>query len=111
MSRNAWLKVKGTTHGDSKELLDIDPGIDPATKSGPEPYMIHIEFDRARAISWLITITDRLVEEGIGPSVGSVGEVYDNSLVESQLGLYKSELIHHDGPWRDVDHVEAATAS
>ena len=29
---------------------------------------------------------------------------------ESQIGLYKSELIHLEGPWRDVAHVEAATA-
>ena len=33
-----------------------------------------------------------------------------NALAESQIGLYKSELIHHEGPWRDVDQVEAATA-
>lgn len=42
---------------------------------------------------------------------GPVGDAYDNSLAESQIGLYKSELIHHEGPWRDVDQVEAATAS
>ena len=58
-----------------------------------------------------IAFTDRLVGEGIDPSVGSVGDAYDNSLAESQIGLYKSELIHHEGPWRDVDQVEAATAS
>ncbi|WP_374316547.1 IS3 family transposase [Microbacterium sp.] len=58
-----------------------------------------------------IAFTDRLVDEGIDPSVGSVGDAYDNSLAESQIGLYKSELIHHDGPWRDIDQVEAATAS
>ena len=58
-----------------------------------------------------IAFTDRLIDEGIDPSVGSVGDAYDNSLAESQIGLYKSELIHHEGPWRDVDQVEAATAS
>ena len=36
---------------------------------------------------------------------------YQPSPAESQIGLYKSELIHHEGPWRDVDQVEAATAS
>ena len=50
-----------------------------------------------------IAFTDRLIDEGIDPSVGSVGDAYDNSLAESQIGLYKSELIHHEGPWRDVD--------
>jgi len=57
-----------------------------------------------------IAFTDRLIEEGIDPSVGSVGDAYDNSLAESQIGLYKTELIHHEGPWRNVDQVEAATA-
>lgn len=54
VSRNAWLKVKWTTHGDSKELIDIDPGIDSSTKSGLEPYMVHVEFDRAWGIGRLI---------------------------------------------------------
>jgi len=58
-----------------------------------------------------IAFTDRLIDEGIDASVGSVGDAYDNSLAESQIGLYKSELIHHEGPWGDVDQVEAATAS
>ena len=58
-----------------------------------------------------IAFTDRLVDEGIDASVGSVGDAYDNALAESQIGLYKSELIHHEGPWRDVDQVEAATAN
>ena len=57
-----------------------------------------------------IAFTDRLIDEGIDPSVGSVGDAYDNALAESQIGLYKFELIHHEGPWRDIDQVEVATA-
>jgi putative transposase len=57
-----------------------------------------------------IAFTDRLIGEGIDASVGSVGDAYDNALAESQIGLFKTELIHQRGPWRDVDHVEAATA-
>ena len=64
-----------------------------------------------RRVYTSIAFTDRLVDEGIDPSVGSVGDAYDNALAETQIGLYKSELIHHDGPWRDIDQVEAATAS
>jgi hypothetical protein len=57
-----------------------------------------------------IAFTDRLVDAGIDASVGSVGDAYDNALAaESQIGLYKSEPIHRHGPWRDRDHVEAAT--
>ena len=55
--------------------------------------------------------TARLIEEGVDPSVGTVGDAYDNALAESQIGLYKTELIRPEGPWRDVDHVELGTLS
>jgi putative transposase len=53
--------------------------------------------------------TSRLIEAGVDPSVGSVGDAYDNALAESQIGAYKTELIRPDGPWRDVEHVELET--
>lgn len=53
--------------------------------------------------------TTRLIEAGVDASVGSVGDAYDNALAESQIGLYKTELIRPEGPWRDVDHVEVET--
>jgi putative transposase len=53
--------------------------------------------------------TQRLIDEGVDPSVGSVGDAYDNALAESQIGLYKTELIRPEGPWRGVDHVELGT--
>lgn len=53
--------------------------------------------------------TERLAEAGIEPSVGSVGDSYDNALAESIIGLYKTELIHRRGPWRSIDAVEIAT--
>ena len=56
-----------------------------------------------------IRYTDRLVETGIEPSVGTVGDSYDNALAESVIGLYKTELIRNRGPWRDLDQVEYAT--
>jgi putative transposase len=46
---------------------------------------------------------------GIEPSVGSVGDSYDNALAETINGLYKTEVIHPNGPWRNVDDVEFAT--
>ena len=55
-----------------------------------------------------IAFTDRLIEAGIDASVGSVGDAYDNALAESQIGLFKSELVWPHGPWRDRDHLEAA---
>lgn len=56
-----------------------------------------------------IAFTQRLVDAGVDASVGTVGDAYDNAPAESQIGLYKSELIWPHGPWRDVDHVEAET--
>ena len=53
--------------------------------------------------------TERLIEAGVDPSVGSVGDAYDNALAESQIGAYKTELIRPEGPWRDLEHVEIET--
>ena len=53
--------------------------------------------------------TERLAEVGAAPSVGSVGDSYDNSLAESTIGLYKTELIRRQGPWRTLEEVELAT--
>jgi len=53
--------------------------------------------------------TERLIAAGVDASVGSVGDAYDNALAESQIGIYKTELIRPQGPWRDVENVEHAT--
>jgi putative transposase len=56
-----------------------------------------------------IAFTERLAGAGIDISVGAVGDALDNALAESVIGLFKTELIRRRGPWRTVDHVEAAT--
>lgn len=56
-----------------------------------------------------IKYTERLAEAGIEPSVGSVGDSYDNALAETINGLYKAEVIHRPGPWRSLEAVEFAT--
>ncbi len=56
-----------------------------------------------------IRYTERLAEAGIEPSVGSVGDSYDNALAETINGLFKTELIHRRGPWRSAEAVELAT--
>jgi putative transposase len=56
-----------------------------------------------------IRYTERLVEAGIKPSVGSCGDSYDNALAETINGLYKTELIHKQGPWKSRESVELAT--
>ena len=81
----------------------------------PSPLIYHQEIinllrrpvESAQYVS--IRYTDRLATAGIEPSVGSVGDSYDNALAETINGLYKAELIHRRGPWRSFDAVEFAT--
>ncbi len=56
-----------------------------------------------------IRYTERLSEAGIEPSVGSIGDSYDNALAESVIGLFKTEVIRQGGPWRGLEDVEFAT--
>lgn len=56
-----------------------------------------------------VAYTERLAEIGAQPSIGSIGDSYDNAMAESLNGLYKAELIRREGPWRNVEHVELAT--
>jgi putative transposase len=56
-----------------------------------------------------IRYTDRLTENGVTASVGSVGDSYDNALAETVIGLFKTEVIYARGPWRSLEAVEYAT--
>ena len=53
-----------------------------------------------------IRYTERLEDAGITPSVGSVGDSYDNAAAEALNRLFKTEVIHRLGPWRSLEHVE-----
>jgi putative transposase len=73
-----------------------------SVRTGPPP--------RRRVAQYTsIAFTERLAEAGIDPSVGSVGDAYDDALAESVIGLFKTELIKPRGPWRTVEQVEIAT--
>ena len=56
-----------------------------------------------------IAYTERLADIGAMPSVGSIGDPIDNAVAESTIGLFKTELIRQQGPWRTIDDVELAT--
>lgn len=75
----------------------------PVQKSG----LIHHSDRGGQYLS--IRYTERLAEAGIEPSVGSVGDSYDNALAETINGLYKTELVHRQGPWRSMQALEFAT--
>jgi putative transposase len=56
-----------------------------------------------------IAFTERLAVIGVSPSIGTVGDAYDNALAETVVGLYKTELINPQRPWKTVEEVEIAT--
>ncbi len=63
-----------------------------------------------------VTYTDRLDEIEAAPSIGTIGDSYDNAMAESTIGLFKTELwrnpaalADNGGPWRGLDDLELAT--
>ena len=86
---------------DALEQALYDRDVDPAKG------LIH---HSDRGVQYLsIRYTERLAEVGVEPSVGSVGDSYDNALAETIIGLYKTEVIRRRGPWRHLEAVELAT--
>ena len=70
----------------------------------------HLVHHSDRGVQYVsIRYTERLAEAGIKPSVGSVGDSYDNALAETVIGLYKTEVIRRREPWRHLEAVEFAT--
>ncbi len=69
--------------------------------------MLRPPFESDQYVS--IRYTERLTEAGIEPSVGSVGDSYDNALAETVNGLFKTEVIRRRGTWRTLEAVEFAT--
>jgi putative transposase len=69
--------------------------------------MIHHHDNGSQYTSF--AFTSRLVEAGVDASIGSVGDAYDNALAESTIGLFKTEKIRRDGPWKTLADVELAT--
>ncbi|GAA0984021.1 hypothetical protein GCM10009555_056950 [Acrocarpospora macrocephala] len=56
-----------------------------------------------------IRYTGRLIEAGVECSVGTTGDSYDNTLAESIIGLYKTELVRRKGLWKTIDDLEIST--
>jgi transposase InsO family protein len=76
-------------------------------RPGDDGGLIHHSDRGSQYVS--IRYTERLAEAGIEPSVGSVGDAYDNALAESVNALYKTEVIYRRGPWKTKESVELAT--
>jgi putative transposase len=56
-----------------------------------------------------IRYTERLAETGVTPSVGTIGDGYDNALAETINGFFKAEVIYREGPWKRLEAVECTT--
>ncbi|MFI0453115.1 IS3 family transposase [Actinomadura sp. 6N118] len=74
----------------------------------PGPGLIHHSDAGSQYTSF--RFTTHLVQAGIDASIGTVGDALDNALMESAIGLYKTELIKSRGPWKTLTGVELATA-
>ena len=73
---------------------------------GPDRLVHHSD----RGVQYVsIRYTERLADAGLEPSVGSVGDSYDNALAETINGLYKAEVIHRRSSWKRREDVEWAT--
>ncbi len=74
-----------------------------ARQPDPETLIHHSD----RGVQYLsIKYSERLEEAKIDPSVGSIGDSYDNAMAETINGLYKAEVIEHEGPWKGKKDVE-----
>ena len=73
----------------------------------PSDSLIHHSDRGSQYVS--IKYTERLADAGLEPSVGTVGDSYDNALAETMIGLFKAEVIHRLGPWKSADAVEWET--
>ncbi len=87
-------------------VLDaLEQALHARRRSGDEGLIHHSD----RGVQYVsIRYSERLAEAGIEPSVGSVGDSYDNALAETINGLYKAEVIHRRS-WRSMEAVELAT--
>ena len=101
---------------DERRGWQLAHGLAPFTKQTPSTARRHQNCDRAKVARRLtfaqylsIRYTERFAIAGIEPSVGSVGDFYDNALAESIIGLFKTEAIWRRGPWKSFGAVELAT--
>jgi putative transposase len=80
------------------------------TRDGED--LSHLVHHSDRGVQYLaIRYTERLADEQAVASVGSKGDSFDNALAETVNGLYKTELIYRQGPWKTMEQLEVATGA
>jgi putative transposase len=99
------------THKRAKLVLDaLDMGLWRRERAGQAAGTGLVHHSDAGSQYTSFAFTAHLIEAGIAASVGTVGDALDNALMESTIGLYKTELIKPRSPWRTNAQVELATA-
>jgi putative transposase len=99
------------THKRTKLVLDaLQMALWRRDRDGhrPGPGLLHHSDAGSQYVSFAFTA--HLIEAGLDASIGTVGDALDNALMESTIGLFKTELIKRNGPWRSLADVELATA-
>jgi putative transposase len=99
------------THKRTKLVLDaLQMALWRRDRDGhrPGPGLLHHSDAGSQYVSFAFTA--HLIEAGLDASIGTVGDALDNALMESTIGLFKTELIKKNGPWRSLADVELATA-
>ena len=100
--------IATTLRADILPLQALDMAAWDATRHGGDlAGLVHHADHGSNYLS--VVYTDRITELGITPSTGTVGDSYDNALAEAVNGLYKTELVRRQGPWRSVEQLEIAT--
>ena len=102
---NRIVGWKASTIQDTQFVLDALEQAIHARK--PAENLIHHSDRGSQYVS--IKYTERLADAGLEPSVGSIGDSYDNALAETIIGLFKTEVINRLGPWKSKDQVEWET--
>lgn len=98
---------KVSTSATANFVLDALEQAIHARRPGPDDGLIH---HSDRGVQYLaMNYTQRQAEANLVPSVGSVGDSYDNALAETINGLYKAEVIWRQRSWPSVSAVEMAT--
>ena len=102
---NRIVGWKASTTQDTQFVLDALEQAIHARR--PAEKLIHHSDRGSQYVS--IKYTERLADAGLEPSVGSVGDSYDNALAETIIGLFKTEVTNRLGPWKSKDQVEWET--
>jgi len=98
-----------TDHLRTDLVLDaLDQAVYERLETGQQPNDLVAHSDAGRQYT-AMAYTERLADAGIAPSIGSVGDSYDNALAETVIGLYKTEVIYQRDRWESLEQVEWET--